>query len=808
MPSSPVNAVARPTGTPPRAGRRAGARLSPGGGSRRFAEAFTLIAMCLGSMMTFLLITASVTALSAIQDDLHVSPTGLVWIPSAYSLLVASLVMSAGTIGNLYGRKRAFLTGAAIMIIGSLTVYAAGSTGTVIAGQLISGVGGALILPSSLAILGATFPDPHRRTEVVTAWVASSGIGLAVGPLIAGVLLDHFHWNTVFLSTAALGVITIAVAAFVTESRGPGGKLDVPGQLLGILGIAGLIYAIIQGGHDGYTSARILTVWIIAAAALTGFVLVERASTAPMLDIALFRSASFSAVMFIGAVSLFGFTGVGILSVLYYERVQRLTGLEVGWRMLAFFGVYVVVAYTTGRVIRRTGFKLPLTLGLLLGAGATFGLTTQDPSTPYTHVWWLYALFGAACGLVAAPSTAAALVSVSHERAGMASGAINAFRQVGSVMGSSLLGALLASRFATQLPARLDSHHVPQAAWPAVEHAIASGTHQGAAPPNVTAAVGDAFTSGVHAGMIVIAVVFLCAAVIAFLFVHNRPHTTDPANNEATAAGVDASAPIGRYAPVGGEAAQHGGVIRGFVRDATGVPVAHATLTLIDVRGHQIGRATTSADGWYEVSAPGSGTYVLIASAGDHDPQAATLVAGDQPIDFDLVLTGAGRLTGTVRDMDGEPVRDAMVLVTDARGEVVAADTTDADGGYAVTRIAAGTYTVTVSAAAHRPSAIMVEVGINQTRQDVRLLAGARLRGTVRATGRDALADVRVTLLDAAGKEVGVVITGPDGEYAFADLTGGRYTVVASGYSPVASAVTLNGQGEDAHDVWLGHPAP
>ncbi|WP_345443723.1 MFS transporter [Actinoallomurus vinaceus] len=791
--------------------------------------------MCLGSMMTFLLITASVTALSAIQDDLHVAPTSLVWIPSAYSLLVASLVMSAGTIGNRYGRKRAFLTGAAIMIIGSLTVYAAGSTGTVIAGQFISGVGGALILPNSLAILGATFPDPHRRTEVVTAWVASSGIGLAVGPLIAGVLLDHFRWNTVFLSTAALGVVTIAVAAFVTESRSPGGKLDIPGQLLGILGIAGLVYAIIEGGHDGYTSTRILTAWIIAAAALIGFVLVERASTTPLLDITLFRSASFSAVMFIAAVSLFGFTGVAILSVLYYERVQRLTGLEVGWRMLAFFGVYVVVAYVTGRVIRHTGFKLPLTLGLLLGAGGAFGLTTQDPGTPYTHVWWLYALFGAACGLVAAPSTAAALVSVSHERAGMASGAVNAFRQVGSVMGSSLLGALLAGRFASQLPGRLGSHHVPQAAWPAVEQAASSGTGQGTAPPNVTAAVGDAFTSGIHAGMTVIAAVFLCAALIAFVFVNNRPHTTNPVNKEATTAvGMGASASIGEagargrhdhqseqepvfagmdpqapkvvYGSVGGEDAQHGGVIRGFVRDANGVPVAHAALTLIDVRGHQIGRATTSTDGRYEVPTPSTGAYVLIASAGDHEPRAATVVTGDQPTDFDPVLIGADRLVGTVRDVDGEPVRDAMVVVTDASGEVVAADTTDADGGYAVRRIAAGTYTLAVSAAAHRPSAIIVEVGIDQTRQDVQLLAGAWLRGTVRATGRGALSDVRVALLDAAGKEVGVVITGPDGEYAFADLTGGQYTVVASGYSPVASAVILDGRGEDAHDVWLGHP--
>jgi DHA2 family methylenomycin A resistance protein-like MFS transporter/DHA2 family multidrug resistance protein-like MFS transporter len=495
--------------------------------SSRFTATITLVAMCLGAMTTFLLITASVAALSAIQDDLHVSPTGLVWIPSAYTLLVASLVMSAGTIGNLYGRKRTFLAGTTIMIIGSLTVYGTGSAGGVIAGQLVSGLGGALILPNSLAILGATFPDPHRRTEVVTAWAASSGIGLAAGPLIAGTLLNHFHWNTVFLSTAVLAMVTMAAALSVAESRDPGGKLDILGQVMAVLGIAALVYALIEGGHDGYTSPRILITWFIAAAALTGFVLAERASRTPMLDITLFRSASFSAVMFVAAVSLFGFTGVAILSVLFYERVQHLSALDVGWRLLAFFGVYVIVAYATGRVIRRTGFKLPLTLGFLIGAAATAGFTTLEPTTPYARVWWLYVLFGAACGMVAAPSTAAALVSVSHERAGMASGAVNAFRQIGSVTGSSLLGALLASRLQSQLPTRLGAHHVPRAAWLAVEHAVSTGSSgRRAAPPNVTAAIGDAFTSGIHAGMTVIAAVFLCAALASALLVHNRPHHT------------------------------------------------------------------------------------------------------------------------------------------------------------------------------------------------------------------------------------------------------------------------------------------
>jgi predicted MFS family arabinose efflux permease len=245
-----------------------------------------------------------------------------------------------------------------------------------------------------------------------------------------------------------------------------------------------------------------------------------------MLDMRLFSSRSFSAVMIVAAVSLFGFTGIAILLVLFYEQAQGLSALAMGWRLLPLFGVYVLVAFAAGRAIRRTGFKAPLTAGLILGGLASLGLVTQDPATPYTHVWPLLALFGAACGLVAAPSTAAALVSVSHERAAMASGAVNTARQVGSAMGSSLLGTLLTNRLVAQLPDRLAAHGVPAAARPAIESAVASGASgTRPIPANAAAAIAESFTTGVHTGMAVNGIVFLATALIAAVFVRNRPHT-------------------------------------------------------------------------------------------------------------------------------------------------------------------------------------------------------------------------------------------------------------------------------------------
>ncbi|MDW6059085.1 MFS transporter [Streptomyces sp. FXJ1.4098] len=415
----PVGASASASRRPPigRGGRRAG--TSPGTAARR-RETLTLVAMCLGVLMTFLLVTATISALSAIRDDLHVSPSALIWIPSAYTLVVASLVMSAGTLGNLWGRKRMFCVGVVVMIGGGLLAASAGTTAMVIAAQLVSGVGGALILPNSLAILGATFTDPHRRTEVITVWAASSGIGLAVGPLLAGVLLGHFGWQEVFVPNAVLGVITLLVAVpFATESLAPGGRLDIPGALLGTVTIASLVYALIQGGQDGYTAAPVITACIVAAAGAVAFVAVELRVAAPMLS----------------------------------------------------------------------------------------------------RVWPLFVLFGAACGLVVAPSTAAALVSVAPERTGMASGAVNTARQVGAVMGTALLGSLFTSRVAADLPHQLAAHGVPAAARAPVEAAVASGsTGTQPLPSGGREAIEGAFTSGIHAGLAV------TAAVPALAAVHNRPH--------------------------------------------------------------------------------------------------------------------------------------------------------------------------------------------------------------------------------------------------------------------------------------------
>ncbi|GAA2604841.1 MFS transporter [Streptomyces tubercidicus] len=247
--------------------------------------------------------------------------------------------------------------------------------------------------------------------------------------------------------------------------------------------------------------------------------------------------------------------------------------------------------------------------------------------------------------------------------------------------------------------------------------------------------------------------------------------------------------------------------IRGTVRDGDGRPVDRAAVTLISVDGRQLGRTSTTADGGYALPTTGAGSYVLIGSAGARQPQAMTVVVGTEPVAFDLTLGGAAGLAGEVREEKGdEPVPGALVVATDVTGEVVASGVAGQDGSFAFGDLAPGSYTLAVSAERHRPSALQVEVGTGDRNwYEVRLTHGAQVRGTVRTVHGSPVDDARVTLLDPAGNVVGTATSGQDGAYAFTDLDSGEYTVIASGYPPVATPLRLEAAGDGEFDIELGH---
>ncbi|MCI3246461.1 MULTISPECIES: MFS transporter [Streptomyces] len=486
-----------------------------------------LLVVCLGVMMAFISVTATITSLGSIQQDLHISTHTLVWIPSAYSLAVVSLVMSAGTLGDLIGRRRVFVSGALVFAAGSLGAFLADSPAMLITAQAVMGAGGAAVLPTSLTIVSTTFVDPHERTTAISAWAACSGLGLAAGPLIAGALLEHYSWHSVFLTNLVIGAVAVALTPLVVrESKHPSRRLDPAGIVLGTLALASATYAIIQGGATGYTRTPILISYVVFALSLALFVRVELRHHDPMLDLRLFRSLPFTAVMGVAATTMFGFVGIALLSVLYMQRVTHTGPLGVGVRMLAMFAMFIAVSAIAPRLVRKTGFTALFTIGLaLMGAGALL-LLTVGPFDTYGAMWPGLLVAGAGSGLLVAPSTAAAVGSVPPLQAGMAASAVNMARQLGNVLGPSVLGTIVTSHFTTSLHERLLNADLPA---PAADQIVAGAAHGGSAtdlPAPAARIVADAvpraFTDAMHLSLLIAAISLLTMAVAAVLLVHRR----------------------------------------------------------------------------------------------------------------------------------------------------------------------------------------------------------------------------------------------------------------------------------------------
>ncbi|MFJ9968906.1 MFS transporter [Streptomyces avermitilis] len=490
-----------------------------------------MLTVCLGVMMAFVNVSSTIGALGAIQQDLHPSASTLVWVTSAYSLVVATLVMSAGTLSDLVGRRTIFLGGAVVFTAGSGLAFTADSTGLLIAAQAVMGLGGAAVLPASLSIVSHSFTDPHQRTKAIGAWASCSGLGLAVGPIGAGLLLGHFSWHSVYLIDVAIGAVTVILTPFlVTESKHPTRRLDLAGVLLGTVVIASATYAIIEGGSSGYTSGRIITMDVVFAVSLAGFLTAEARHHDPMLDLRLFRNPSYTAVMGVAAASMFGFVGTSLLGVLYMERVQHLSALATGVRLLAMFATYIVVSALAGRLVQRVGFTLTLTAGLVVLGAGSLALLAIGPFTGYGALWPGLLIAGIGSALLTAPSTAAAVNSVPRLQAGMASATVNMFRQIGSVLGPSILGTVVTTRFPRYLEDRLISADMPGPEAARIAAGAVRGDDAAELPTalahTVTDSAARAFTDAVHLGLLIGGITLLVIAIPTAILVRHRSSPT------------------------------------------------------------------------------------------------------------------------------------------------------------------------------------------------------------------------------------------------------------------------------------------
>ncbi|MEW2358133.1 MFS transporter [Spirillospora sp. NPDC029432] len=600
-------------------------------------------------------------------------------------------------------------------------------------------------------------------------------------------------------------------------------------------------------------------------------VFAERGARDPILPPRLFRNPTFLLTSFGSLCIGIAMFGAMIYLPQFLQIVKGMSPTESGLMTLPLVGAMFVTSTVSGQLVTRTGrWKIFPVVGLACVAVALFMLSRLHTDSSNLVIGVDMAVLGFGMGLtlqilILAAQNAAAPADLAATTSG-----VSFFRNLGGAMGVAAYGAILSNRLAAEMEDRLSAAGVKAPPGdsgalgsPDQIHALPQ-PFQGIVLESFTKALEMVFLVGMPIAVLgLIAVLALKEIPLrgssgrgAAAPAAGGPAPVDAPAAASAAATAAATAQPGRHArgrqdelvtvgapvpegmsPNGNGTApsmngtrplvqaetamppvlasaepqqpRDGGglAIRGYARDGDGAPVPSVALTLIDAGGQQLGRGFTGPDGSYTIAAPGPGTYVLIAATGEHEPQAATLVVGDRPVDFDLRMAGSGGLAGTVRGANGVPIEGAMVVVTDVRGEVVGTGRTGNDGGYLFKDVVAGAYTLAVSAAAHRPIAVQAEVtGNGRTVQDVDLPPGAHVRGTIRNAAGEPIGDARVTLVDAAGNVVAMVVTGPDGEYAFADLVGGQYTVIASGYPPVATSVSLSGSGRDEHDMKLGYP--
>ncbi|MFI5627044.1 MFS transporter [Nocardioides sp. NPDC051685] len=498
--------------------------LPVGPGSRR--RWLAVMVVCVGVMMSFVNVSSTLSALTFIQRDLHLSGPTLIWVSSAFPLAMVSLLMSAGTFGELYGRRRTYFAGVVLVGVGSLVAFLATSAGALITGQAVMGVGAAAAMPTGLSIVSNTFPDQHERVRAIGVWASTAGIGLTVGPLVSGALLDNFSWHVAYLSNVFLALVGAAlVPAFITEGRHPSRRLDPIGVVLGSVTIAALAFAIIEGGSRGNASVSSIAAYLIVAVSLPAFVVVELRHRDPMLDLRLFRSASFTVIQLVAAAAMFGFVGVSLLAILYLQRVAHLDAWSTGVHMLPWMLSYVVVSAVAARVVGALGFAATLTVGLLLMGVGALALLRVGIVDGYGAMWPALLAMGIGSALLIGPSTAAAVNSVSSLQAGMASAAVNTFRQFGSMLGASILGTIAT----TQFPRHLTRDLAEAGVSPDVADGAVAAAVRGIRPevtvslrPLLDQAVPEAFTSALHLGFAVGGITLLVVAIPTAVFVRQR----------------------------------------------------------------------------------------------------------------------------------------------------------------------------------------------------------------------------------------------------------------------------------------------
>ncbi|HWE33093.1 MAG TPA: DHA2 family efflux MFS transporter permease subunit [Solirubrobacteraceae bacterium] len=405
-----------------------------------------LLAICLGYFMVIVDATIVNVALPSIGRELGAGVSSLQWVVDAYTVVFAGLLLSAGSLGDRVGARRVFGAGLLVFTVASAVCAAAPSVALLITARVAQGVGAAMLVPSSLALLRASYERPSERARAVGAWGAIAGVGAASGPVLGGLLVGLISWRAVFVVNVPVGALALLLSArHLPVARGRRVRgFDPPGQALAIAALSLVTLGLIEGGDAGWGSPAALVPLAAFVPAALAFLYVERRHRDPMLPLALFRSRTFSGASFVGLAINLGFYGQLFAIVFYFQHVRGYSALVTGLALLPEGAFVAIASAVSGRVTGRVGPRAPMLFGLTLGAAGFAGLIAAGRTTSYALLVPALIAAGFGMALTMPAATAAVIESAPAERAGIASGVLNAARQAGGAVGVALLGTLIA----------------------------------------------------------------------------------------------------------------------------------------------------------------------------------------------------------------------------------------------------------------------------------------------------------------------------------------------------------------------------
>jgi EmrB/QacA subfamily drug resistance transporter len=484
---------------------------------------FLLGVMCLSLVLVVMSVSGLNVAIPSIQQDLNTTATDLQWIIDSYAIIFAGLLLTAGALGDRFGRKEALLVGLAVFAGGSVVGVVAGDAPQVIISRSIMGIGAALIMPATLSLVTAIYP-PRERTTAIAVWAGFAGAGGALGPLVVGFLLTgwwifpSFWWGAAFVMNIVVVVVVFtAVAVFAPRSRDDTATpLDPVGAILSLVGLAALLYAIIEGPQRGWTDSLILASFVTAAVVLGAFVLWEARAEHPMLPLRFFRDRRFSVgsgVITFGFMVMFGFF---FLFSQYLQFARGYSPLEAGAATLPMAVTLILVSPRSAHLTQRLGLGRVITAGFILLVAGFIVMATIAPDTPYLVLVLGMVLLGSGMGITMAPATGAIMSSVPLNKAGVGSAVNDTTREVGGALGIAILGSIATSVYRGGVDISALPDQAQDAAGESVGAAIGIAQHVGGeGGALLIAEASQAFTDAFNTAMLIAAAIGVASAVAA-----------------------------------------------------------------------------------------------------------------------------------------------------------------------------------------------------------------------------------------------------------------------------------------------------